>query len=124
MTNNKERAKELAIRPYTVIVFLDETTDGGTMYVALNPELDHCIAQGETTKEAQENLDQFRIDYIEHLLNNNLPVPEPKTSATITTDVTLKVSPVKVETWDFENMLGQATQPEYRRQLLEASWKS
>ena len=72
----KREAEILAERPYLEIAFRDDTTTGGYVYMAINPELDGCIAQGESLKEARENLKLFRIDYIFHLLENNLPVPD------------------------------------------------
>jgi predicted RNase H-like HicB family nuclease len=78
MTNDIEkRAEELAARPYSEVVFRDRTTTGGYMYVALTPELEGCMVQGETLEEAKANLRLFRIDYIQHLLENNLPIPDP-----------------------------------------------
>ncbi len=65
------------MRPYILVVFRDETTDDEPVYVALNPELDGCVAQGDSMQEAQENLEEYRIDHIEHLLKHNLPVPGP-----------------------------------------------
>lgn len=78
MSNDlKKQAEELAARRYAMFVFRDMTTEDEPIYVALNPELDGCFAQGETSQEARENLDAFRVDYIHHLLTHGLPVPEP-----------------------------------------------
>lgn len=78
MSNDLEQqAKELAARQYSMFVFRQTTTEDEPIYVALNPELDGCFAQGETSQEARENLDTFRVDYIHHLLTHGLPVPEP-----------------------------------------------
>lgn len=73
----KKQAEELAARRYSMFVFREMTTEDEPVYVALNPELDGCFAQGETSQEAQRNLDAFRVDYIHHLLTHGLPVPEP-----------------------------------------------
>ena len=77
MSKNRKRAEELANQLYTVVVFLDKTTEAEPIYVALNPELDGCIAQGESVEEAQNNLSEFRVDYIQHLLDHRLPIPDP-----------------------------------------------
>jgi predicted RNase H-like HicB family nuclease len=77
MSKIDEQATKLAAKPYTVVIFRDSTTDGDHIYVALTPELDGCVAQGETIEEAQENLDAVRVDLIAHLLEHSLPVPEP-----------------------------------------------
>jgi predicted RNase H-like HicB family nuclease len=75
--NLKKQAEELAARRYLMFVFHEMTTEDEPIYVALNPELDGCFAQGETSQEARENLNAFRVDYIHHLLSHGLPVPEP-----------------------------------------------
>lgn len=72
-----EQARALAMRPYVLFAFLDQTTDGDTIFVAINPELPSCMAQGETIQEAEEILAEVRIDYIDHLLANGLIVPDP-----------------------------------------------
>lgn len=82
MPNEKlqERAQALAARPYTLFAFLDKTTSGGMIYVATNPELPGCYAQGDTMQEAEEILAEVREDYIAYLLSRNLSVPEPRYS--------------------------------------------
>lgn len=78
VTSNLQREVEkLANRVYFTIVFLDKTTDDESIYVAVHPELDGCVAQGDTVEEARENLNLVRRDYILHLLEHNLPVPGP-----------------------------------------------
>ena len=86
MMNNglRERAKQLAIQPYTIRILADNSVDNEPLYLALNPELEGCVAQGETPEEAVANLNEFRIDYLEHLLEHGLRVPEPASTATIT----------------------------------------
>lgn len=73
----RKQAKELAAKKYATFVFRDMTTTDEPIYVACNPELEGCCTQGETVQEARENLDLFRVDYIYHLLQNQLEVPEP-----------------------------------------------
>lgn len=77
MNELRTQAEILAKCLYTTVTFRDKTTDGDYIYVALNPELEGCLAQGDTIAEAQENLREFRIDYIEHLLETEMPIPEP-----------------------------------------------
>lgn len=93
MSDILKDALELARRPYTTIVFRDRTTDDDYLYVAVNPELEGCLAQGETAQEAQDNLNAFRIDYIQHLLEHHLPVPEPKRIRTGRITITIPESP-------------------------------
>lgn len=79
MANNnlQETARSLAARPYTLFAFLGKTTTGGTIYVATNPELPGCYAQGDTMQESEDILAEIREDYIAHLLAHNLTVPDP-----------------------------------------------
>lgn len=77
MESIENKARKMAQRHYVSLAFRDQTTDGEPIYVALHPELNGCIAQGETMHEALENLNEMRVDYIQHLLEYNLPVPEP-----------------------------------------------
>jgi|GEM_PF-3908773 len=72
-----EKAKVLASQPYTIQIIQDDSDEDEILYVALNPELDGCLAQGLSVEEAESNLDEFRIEYIAHLLEHNLPVPKP-----------------------------------------------
>lgn len=76
-TDLKKQAEELAGRRYSMFVFRELTTEDEPIYVAFNPELDGCFAQGETSQEARENLNAFRVDYMYHLLEHGLPIPEP-----------------------------------------------
>jgi predicted RNase H-like HicB family nuclease len=77
MMNNRKHAEELSNSGYVEIAFREKLTDSEYGYVALSPELNGCAVQGDTIKEARENLKLFRVDYIEHLLDHGLPVPEP-----------------------------------------------
>ncbi|MBI1876907.1 MAG: type II toxin-antitoxin system HicB family antitoxin [Chloroflexi bacterium] len=62
---------------YVTIVKLQETTDGNFCYVAFHPELPNTISQGNTSKEATENLVEATELTIAHLVSNGLPIPEP-----------------------------------------------
>jgi len=77
MSKNRKRAEELAGKLYTRIVFRDKVDEDEYAYIALNPELEGCIVQGDTLEEAKAYLDEVRIDLIEHLLDYELIVPEP-----------------------------------------------
>jgi predicted RNase H-like HicB family nuclease len=72
-----EKAKQLAARPYPFRVYRDAESDPDVMYLAENVDLDGCMAQGSTQKEAIQNLADARIDYMAFLLEKGLPVPEP-----------------------------------------------
>jgi predicted RNase H-like HicB family nuclease len=73
----QEKATILSKLAFTVELLRDKTTDGDYIYLARNPELEGCMAQGLTEEEAICNLDEVRVEHIEHLLEHNLPVPYP-----------------------------------------------
>jgi len=78
---NEERlqeAKRLADRLYQVHIFPDETTDGKPGYFVRIPEMPGCVADGDTVEEAKERLELAKVDFIYFLLEDDLPVPEPK----------------------------------------------
>ena len=60
---------------YAVVMWLAETTTGGTVYIARHPELSGCFAQGDTPGEARAALDDVRADYLAHLDAHGLPAP-------------------------------------------------
>lgn len=72
------RARELASRAYQVHVFPDESTNGDPGFVASIPELPICMSDGETVEEAKNNLESAKVDFIYFLLEDGLPVPEPR----------------------------------------------
>jgi predicted RNase H-like HicB family nuclease len=72
----EDRAKYLASQPYAVEVMKDKTTTGEDVFLAKNPQLYGCMAQGATIEEAIANLADARLDYIEDLLEDGDPVPD------------------------------------------------
>jgi len=82
-----EQAKQLAARNYSLAVFEENTPEGQTVFIAKNPELYGCMAEGASLEEATENLADARIDYIYSLLQDGLDVPEPTAiKAVVTSD--------------------------------------
>jgi predicted RNase H-like HicB family nuclease len=75
--NIREKAETLAARPYILMTSLDETTDGKPIYIARILEVEGCFGQGPSKDEAKEDLRLALVDYIESLLEDGLPVPEP-----------------------------------------------
>ncbi|MCY4072487.1 MAG: type II toxin-antitoxin system HicB family antitoxin [Chloroflexi bacterium] len=71
-------AQDLAERPYQTMTFLDRTTEGEPVYVALIPELPGCASHGKTANEAQELLDEAKVEFIYFMLEDGLTVPDPK----------------------------------------------
>jgi len=72
----EDRAKYLASQPYAVEVMKDKTTTGEDVFLAKNPQLYGCMAQGATVEEAIANLADARLDYIEGLLEEGDTVPD------------------------------------------------
>ncbi len=81
----RKQAEILAAQLYSVFYILDETTEGRPIYIALSPELEGCVAQGESVEQAIANLREARMDFIESLLEDGLSVPGPRSYPTITT---------------------------------------
>jgi predicted RNase H-like HicB family nuclease len=73
-----ERAKQLASRPYPFQIYKDEEGDDETRYLARNPDIEGCMAQGASQHEAIENLKDARVDLFEFLLERGEPIPEPR----------------------------------------------
>jgi len=69
---------------YMIEVVEDETTDGEPCYLASHPELPGCMSHGATLDEAVRNLDDARRAYIQSLLEDSVPVPEPSMVVTMT----------------------------------------
>ncbi len=77
MSSISKQAVELASKSQITITFRDKVTDGDEyIYLAINPQLQGCIAQGDTPEEALENLNEVRTYWFEHLLEHGLPIPE------------------------------------------------
>ena len=75
--NIRENAEILAARPYILMTSLDETTDGEPIYIARILEIEGCFGQGSSKDKAIEDLRLALVDYIESLLEDDLPIPEP-----------------------------------------------
>ena len=76
MSDLWEEARRRAEQPFLTVVFLDEGTDGESIYVAIDPNLKGCVAQGDTPADARHNLKEVRVTHIHHLLEFGLDVPQ------------------------------------------------
>ena len=124
-----EQAKELASHPYTTKIERDVLSDGTSIYLASNPELEGCKSQGKTVEEALNNLADARIDYIYSLLEDGLSVPVPDTENTSTGNIQEAVANYTKEYGmgdpnDFENILVSVIQPDNRVPVYEVSVKT
>lgn len=75
--DTRARAEALAKRPYIIKTSLEESTDSQPIHFAQTVELEGCFGQGETREAAIEDLRLAMVDFIESLLEDGLPVPEP-----------------------------------------------
>lgn len=75
--DTRAKAEALAKRPYLVMTSIEETTDNQPIYFARVLEIEGCFGQGETREAAIEDLRLAMVDFIESLLVDGLPVPEP-----------------------------------------------
>lgn len=73
----RSKAEKLANRSYFIMTSIEETTDGQPIHFARVLEMDGCFGQGNTRDLAIADLRLAMADYIESLLEDNLPVPEP-----------------------------------------------
>jgi len=73
-----EEAKRLSNRPYITVLEYETDPEGFTGYFAYHPDLPGCMAQGMTPQEAKANLTEARLFWIQCLLEDGLPVPEPQ----------------------------------------------
>lgn len=111
----QEQAVRLSKLAYTVELLRDKTTDGDYIYLARNPELEGCMAQGLTEQEALNNLDDVRVEHIEHLLEHHLSVPYPNhavASSQIRKENIVKREIPAITLPGFEDYLTKVVQPD------------
>ncbi|HMN00768.1 MAG TPA: type II toxin-antitoxin system HicB family antitoxin [Anaerolineales bacterium] len=75
--DTRAKAETLAKLPYIVTTAIEESTDNQPIYFARVLEIEGCFGQGETREAAIEDLRLAMVDFIESLLEDGLPVPEP-----------------------------------------------
>lgn len=116
-----EKAKELASRNYVLSIFHDEELDKQPVFLAKNPELYGCMAQGTTLEDAISNLEDARIDYIYSLLEDGLDVPEPRELTVVTTAESTTAESVQFTLMKTIYVKNAATEPRNSKRLYEAS---
>lgn len=113
--------------PYTTVVRPDQTTEGGTVYLASNPELPGCMAHGQTPEEALQNLADARELYIRTALERGIAVPMPSHQVVKTITLTTSgpvVSTASAPVWsqDVPSACGPAvTVQKYREEIVGAT---
>lgn len=115
-----EQAKKMASRNYKLLMFEDKLSNGTTIYMAKNPELKGCMAQGMTIGESIENLAEARIDYIYDSLEDGVPIPDPAELAVHTNSTVVSGQTTITDSVTFTQTLEDVAQPSYRKPLYEA----
>ena len=77
MMDTRAKAEDLARRPYLIMTSVDKTTESYPIYFARGLEMEGCFGQGQSREAAIEDLRLAMVDFIESLLEDGLPVPEP-----------------------------------------------
>lgn len=116
-------AEKLAARNYSVVVSEDKLANSQIIYMAKNPELFGCMAQGSTLEEAIKNLEDARVDYIYDSLAAGAEIPDPKSIAVQTRDTAyvLDQDQFVIETTvTFKKAVETVAQPGDSTQLYEA----
>ncbi len=116
----EEKARNMAAEPYSIEMMKDVTTDGeAEVYLLRHPELEGCMAQGESIEEAMTELHPARYEYILSLLEDGLPVPAPVAKQTLTGDESLVLENEYTPKGEPDVMadLEKAVQPETRDRL-------
>ena len=75
-TQPNKTVDEYMKMPYVTVIQEDQS-DGNVCYMALNPELPGCMAQGATTQAAFDNLTEARRQLLAVLLKRGVTIPEP-----------------------------------------------
>ncbi|MFC2020371.1 type II toxin-antitoxin system HicB family antitoxin [Chloroflexota bacterium] len=118
----EKKAEKLAEMPYTVRIMKDETTSGKPIFLLSHPELEGCMAQGETIEDGIESLQEATKEYIISLLEEGLDVPEPMIMASVTTSVSADYQDDYVASEpDFLEQLETTVQPHTRQGVSEVS---
>lgn len=119
-SNYAPLAAELAARSYSVKVMKDRLADGTEVYLLRHPELEGCLAQGDTIEEASVDLDAARFEYILSLLEDGQDVPAPVAMQTVTgSGEAVTYSDTTSPAPDFLDDLEKAVQPATRTEEYE-----
>jgi len=92
MTAIRQQAETLAKRAYISVVAKEMTEANEPVFIARNLEIPNCIAEGDTPEASLQMLAEMREDIIAHMLEFNLPVPDPRTITSGTMNLFLEQS--------------------------------
>ena len=119
-----KNAEKLANRNYTIMVSVEKATSGEQLFMAKNPELVGCMAEGNSLEDAIANLKEARVDYIYDSLKSGSKIPDPAPIAVQTVGTADFVNPnaFKIEKQKgFDDNLGNVVQPKNSKVLYKAS---
>ena len=91
-----EKAKMLSKQEYKITISTEKLSDGRVVYMAKNPTLEGCMAQGFTEEEAISNLEEARIDYIYDALEDGETFPDSITETTSPDQLNLQVTQLNI----------------------------
>jgi predicted RNase H-like HicB family nuclease len=83
------------MRLYRTQLF-EERSGDKVFFVAEDPDIPYCIAQGENPQDAYDRLQEVRRDVLNHLRVSGLPVPEPPIFVSEMQPASLDVVPIGV----------------------------
>ncbi len=63
---------------YRFLIVVEQTENGFSAY---SPDLPGCVASGSTREETEQNMYEAIEMHIEGMLEDNLPIPESKSSS-------------------------------------------
>jgi predicted RNase H-like HicB family nuclease len=98
-----QHAKDLASRNYTIQISEDRLSDNTLIFMAKNPELFGCMAQGFSREEAISNLSEARVDYIYDSIIEGTPIPDPFEFPLV--DVTIQITKFNWDDKKVENII-------------------
>ena len=123
----REKAEQLAMQPYSVLVIKDTTIHRDPIYLAVNQEIEGCMAHGKTSEEAIENLREARADYLQVCLLTNVPIPAPAACEEIYTSPSESI--IKTMSYNIRkkenlgNLIVEVAQPEKRDVITKYVFK-
>lgn len=108
-------------RVYPIEVVPDVYRDGRPCWLARHPDLPGCAISIDTREEAEAALADARHVYLEYLVENDLPIPEPTPEQALARSVTtVPLSKTKVFYWVTE-FGGRALTPSHSTPAVQVT---
>ena len=74
--DNEVLARLMAQYPHVMTVHAEEIPDYGTVYLARNPMIRGCMAQGDTKDEAVRELEEAKFVYFLSMIEDGLDISD------------------------------------------------